>query len=213
MSIVVQKGNGFTGSYTASEIATAIDWTGTVSVYATYPGGAVIFSKTLALSTDGTKLEFVFSPADILNLDAEVYSVAGHLLSTSLGVDTYRLDYMTITDPSVISADMTLLTMTLAKIDGTPPGEAIKTLQNTPTGSTIINGWRGVTVTARQEDAYNIGTEIIGTEDISATTNAVGYAQLAVIKGTTVTVSCPSFGKTVTVDTTGHDTIDLSTYF
>ena len=33
MSIVVQKGNGYSGQYTAAVIATATDWTGTASVY------------------------------------------------------------------------------------------------------------------------------------------------------------------------------------
>jgi hypothetical protein len=213
MSIVVQKGNGFTGSYTAPEIATAIDWAGTASVYATYPGGAVIFSKTLALSMDRTKLEFVFSPADILNLDAGVYTIVGHLVSETLNVDTYRFDYMTVTTNVVSPEPMTLLTVTLEKVDGTPAGTETRTLQNTPTGAVVITGWKGVQLTVTHPEAYNIGTEIIGVEPITVTTNAAGYAQASVIKGATVVVACPSFGKSVEVDTTGRDIIDLSEYF
>lgn len=212
MSIVVTKGNSFSGQYTQAVIATATDWTGTAAVYASYPGTA-IFSVDLELSVDETKLLFTLPADDILNLDAGVYSVVGNLKSATLDIDTYRLDYMTVLDVVASDQPMTLLTMTIAKIDGTPTGTEIQTLQNTTTGAVAVLGWRGVTVNATHQTAYNIGTDIIGTETISTTTNAAGYAQLAVIKGSTVTVTCPSFGKTVTVDTTGLDTIDLSSFF
>jgi len=187
MSIVVQKGNGFNGTYTAAEIVTAVDWTGTVKVYATYPGGTAIFEKPLVLNT--STLNFTFDAADILNLDAGVYSVVGNLVSATLGVDTYRLDYMTVTEAVISAQPMTIITMTIAKIDGTPTGEATKTLSNTASGAVVVNGWKGVQVTASHPTAYNIDTEIIGTETISTTTNAAGYAQLSVLKGSTVLVS------------------------
>lgn len=120
---------------------------------------------------------------------------------------------MTVTEAVASDQPMTTITMTIAKIDGTPAGEATKTLQNTATGSVIINSWKGVKVTATHPTAYNIDNDIIGTEVITTETNASGYAQLAVIKGSTVTVTCPSFGKSVTIDTIGLDTIDLSTFF
>ena len=212
MSIVVQKGNAFSGQYTQAVIATATDWTGTASVYASYPGTA-IFSVALALSGDGTKLIFTLPADQILNLDAGVYSVVGNLKSTALGIDTYRVDYMTVTDTVISEQPMTTITMTIGKVDGTPTGTATKTLENQNGSAVVVNGWRGVKVTATLNDAYNIGTDIIGTESISTKTNAAGYAELSVIKGSTVTVSCPAFGKSVTVDTTGLDTIDLSTFF
>lgn len=212
MSIVVTKGNAKSLQYTQDAIATATDWTGTAAVYASYPGTA-IFSVNLELSVDGTKLLLTLPADDILNLDAGVYSIVGNLKSATLGIDTYRLDYMTVLDVVASDQPMTTITMTIAKIDGTPTGEATKTLQNTPTGATVINGWKGVRVTATLDDAYNIGTDIIGTETITTETNAAGYAQLDVIKGSTVTVACHSFGKSISVDTTGIDTIDLSTYF
>lgn len=77
----------------------------------------------------------------------------------------------------------------------------------------LVSSWKGVSLTASTPLAYNIGTDIVGNESLSTITNESGYAQLAVIKGSTVTVTCPSFGKSITVDTTGLDTIDLSTYF
>ena len=212
MSIVVQKGNSFSGQYTQAVIATANDWTGTAKVYSSYPGTA-IFSVDLALSGDGTKLLFTLPSDQILNLDAGVYSVVGNLVSATLGIDTYRQDYLTVNDVVVSDQPMTTITMTITKIDGTPAGEATKTLANSTAGATVVNGWKGVKVTATHPTAYNIDTDIIGTETITTETNAAGYAQLVVIKGSTVTVSCPPFGKSVTVDTTGIDTIDLSTYF
>jgi len=212
MSIVVQKGNGFSGQYTQAVIATAADWTGTAAVYKTYPGSAV-FTVDLSVSVDGTKLLFTLPANQILNLDAGVYAVVGNMVSATLGIDTYRIDYMTVTEVVASEQPMTTLTMTVAKIDGTPTGSPTKTLTNTTSGTVLVNGWSGVKVTASHNTAYNIGTDIIGTETVTTETNAAGYAQLAVIKGSTVTVSCPSFGKTVTVDTTGLDTIDLSTYF
>lgn len=213
MSILVQKGNSFHGKYTADEIVTATDWTGTVKVYTAYPGGTALFTKTLTQSVDNTFLEFTFDASDILNLDAGTYYVVGNIKSVTLGIDTYRIDYMTVTDSVISDQPMTTITMTIAKIDGTPAGEATKTLQNTATGSVIINSWKGVKVTATHTTAYNIDNDIIGTEVITTETNASGYAQLAVIKGSTVTVTCPSFGKSVTIDTIGLDTIDLSTFF
>lgn len=212
MSIVVQKGNGYSGQYTAAVIATATDWTGTAAVYKTYPGTAV-FSVNLSISVDGTKLLFTLPADQILNLDAGVYSVVGNMVSATLGIDTYRIDYITVVDAVVSDQPMTTLTMTIAKIDGTPAGVGIRTLQNTPDGAVLVSGWRGVQVKATVNTAFNIGADIIGTETVATETNAAGYAQLAVIKGSTVTVSCPSFGKTVTVDTTGLDTIDLSEFF
>ena len=80
-------------------------------------------------------------------------------------------------------------------------------------GLRMVTRWKGAQVKATIAAAFNSGTDIIGTETVTTETNAAGYAQLAVIKGSTVTVTCPSFGKSVTVDTTGLDTIDLSTYF
>ena len=212
MSIVVQKGNGYSGQYTAAVIATATDWTGTAAVYKTYPGTAV-FSVNLSISVDGTKLLFTLPADQILNLDAGVYSVVGNMVSATLDIDTYRIDYITVVDAVVSDQLRTTLTMTIAKVDGTPTGEATKTLTNQGGTAVVVNGWRGVKVTATHSTAYNIGTDIIGTESISTETNAAGYAQLAVIKGSTVTVSCSSLGKSVTVDTTGLDTVDLSDSF
>lgn len=211
-NIVRQKGSGFSGGYTGATIPTATDWAGTISIHREYPG-SVIISKALTQSPDLSKLLFSFDAADILGLDAGVYTLAGHLVSPSLGEDSYRIDYLTVTEAVISSQPMTIITMTIAKLDGTPTGTAAKALRNTDGLASVVNEWKGVQVTAKQSEAYNIGTDIISIETISTETNAAGYAQLPVIKGSTVTVSCPAFGKSVTIDTTGLDTIDLSSSF
>jgi len=378
MSIIVQKGNNFSGMYTAAEIATATDWTGTVKVYAVYPGGLAVLEKPLVLST--TTLNFSFGVDDILNLSAGVYSIIGNLVSASLGVDAYRRDQMTVIDNVVSTGDMTTLTMTILKVDGTAAGDEESVLENyvtqpesvivgytdevtsTPDPSAppkwrayigidvisagyevtiptrtfatsslahsyldnfmdlddgfgtsatvvktvtyandafsasgvrtfpdtgqyinrnpfavynltefpteaefnafvetvlsnakvdrtsqytsvafkeeygggsittttkipiysspepvsttrVIKRWKGAKVVINLADAYNIDTDIIGVEDVSVYTNSEGYAQINVIKGSTVTVSCPALGKSVSVNTTGISTIDLSAYF
>lgn len=227
MSIVVTKGNSFSGQYTQAVIATATDWTGTASVYSNYPGTA-IFSVDLELSGDGTKLLFTLPSDQILNLDAGSYSVVGNIKSTTLGIDTYRIDYMTVTDVIVSEQPMTKLFMTISKRDGTPPGAATKTLQNYQPPNyqdengvtvisyatvTVVNVWKGVSVIATYPVAETIDGTIWGVGKTETETNASGYAELFVLKGSVPTVSCPAFGKSVTVDTTGLDTIDLSTFF
>lgn len=211
MATVFHKGSGFSAEYASTDFPTLTsDWTGSVSIYAAYPGTAV---DTWTLTRVGDVMTLAIPPEDILNLNDGVYTLVATIANTVLGISISTVDYVTVVPVSAVGADMTTITMTIAKIDGTPTGEATKTLSNTTAGVTVVNGWRGVRVTATINDAYNIGTDIIGTETITTETNAAGYAQLAVIKGSTVTVTCPPFGKAVTVDTTGIDTIDLSTFF
>lgn len=212
MSIVIAKGNDFSGQYTQAVIATATDWTGTVKVYSSYPGTA-IFSVDLTMSGDGSKLLFTLPADDILNLNAGVYAIVGNIVSNTLDINTYRVDYITIQNADISGQPTTVITMTILKVDGSPAGSVARTLVNSVDGATAVSSWRGVSVTASHQVADEISGVIIGTETVSTETNAAGYAQLSVIKGQTVIVSCPSFGKNITVDTTGHDTIDLSSYF
>lgn len=209
--MLLQKGLGYNATYASLDYPVLdANWTGSVSFYTTYPGTAT-FAKTLTVAADVFSLNLTV--ADILNLAAGVYSVVSTMVNAPLGLEISSVEYATVTELIISDRPMTTITMTIAKIDGTPTGEATKTLSNTTGGVTVVNGWKGVKITATHPTAYNIGTDIIGTETITTETNAAGYAQLVVIKGSTVTVSCPSFGKSVTVDTTGIDTIDLSTFF
>ena len=211
MAIVFHKGSGFSAEYASTDYPTLTsDWTGSVSIYATYPGTAV---DTWTLTRVGNVMTLAVPPEDILNLNDGAYTLVATISNTVLGISISTVDYVTVVPIQAVGGDMTTITMTIVKIDGTPTGYGTETLVNTVDGAVVTQGWKGVKVTASHTTAYNIGTDIIGTETITTETNAAGYAQLAVIKGSTVTVSCPSFGKTVTVDTTGLDTIDLSTYF
>lgn len=211
MATVWRKGSGFNAEYSSTDFPVlSDDWTGTAELFA---ANATIATDSWALVRVGNIMTLSVSPTEINNLDEGVYTLKSSFINTVLGVTVSSLEYVTVTAFVTSDQPMTMLTMTIAKIDGTPTGYGTETLVNTVDGAVVMQRWKGVKVTASHTTAYNIGTDIIGTETITTETNAAGYAQLAVIKGSTVTVACPSFGKTVTVDTTGHDTIDLSTFF
>jgi hypothetical protein len=96
---------------------------------------------------------------------------------------------------------------------GSPVGSASTTLVNSTTGTRLVSTWKGVTVTAALTIASEQDGDIIGAATVSAETNACGYFELIIVQDLTVTVTCPSFGKSILVDTTGLDSIDLSTFF
>lgn len=213
MSIVITKGSSFSGFYSAPDIGVFEDWAGSVAIYTSYPAGQVKLSAPLVFDSITKRLNFALSVADVDALDTGMLYFVSSIFSDESGISVEKIDYVTVVSASVTSVPMTTLTMTIAKIDGTPAGKETRTLTNTVDGAVVTLGWDGVQVTASHPVADEISGAIIGTETISTKTNAAGYAQLAVIKGSTVTVSCPSFGKTVEVNTTGLDTIDLSTHF
>jgi hypothetical protein len=103
---------------------------------------------------------------------------------------------------------------TLETPAGAVPGTAGTALSNSASGSVILaDTWNGVTVTASISVADASSGKIVTVDKITRTTNDKGYFELYVIQGLTVTVSCPSFGKSVVVPTTGLTSIDLSTFF
>jgi len=212
MSIVLAKGSAYTYSYSSPDYPVLDnDWVGSVAIYATYPGQPVI---EIPMSRIGNVMIASLSIEDIMNLNTGVYTVISTMSNPVIGESVGLLEYATVTSVSAISSTpMTTLTMTITKVDGTSAGKETRTLTNTVDGAMIVLGWDGVTVTASHPVADEVTGVIVGTETVSTKTNAAGYAQLAVIKGQTVTITCPSFGKTVTVDTTGLDEIDLSSYF
>lgn len=212
MSIVLKKGEEYQAQYSSSDFpALSDDWTGSVSLYTSYPGTAV-FSK--AMARNGNVMLLSLSIAEILNLESGVYYLVASLANSVLGVTITTLEYATVTPRiGAENAEFCLITMTILKSDGSPAGRETRTLTNSVDGVTVTLGWAGVTVTASNATADEMDNTIIGTEAISTTTNAAGYAQLSVLKGLTVTVSCPAFGRSVNVDTTGLDTVDLNSYF
>jgi hypothetical protein len=84
----------------------------------------------------------------------------------------------------------------------------------------IVNGvmttvaiWAGVKVTATITVADVISGSVITIERVDVTTNEAGYFEIPVLRGLTIIVTCPIFGKSVTVNTTGQPSIDISTLF
>ena len=111
-------------------------------------------------------------------------------------------------------------TFTLCKIHGRilnmagePVGAMSSSLVTVGGVVTLTETWKGVSVTAGITGATDSSGSVIGVDRISTLTDATGYFELYVIQGLVVSISSPSFGKSVTVDTTGLDTIDLSTFF
>lgn len=211
MPIVMQRGSAYTYNVSSS-LFPLLDsnWTGTFDIFT---DNMTIKVKTFQMVRGTSSMSVAIDSLSTLSLNSGLYVAVATFVNSDTFLTISSLDYITVVDAVVSDQPMTTLTMTIAKIDGTPTGVGIQTLQNTPDGAVLVSGWRGVQVKATINTAFNIGTDIIGTETVTTETNAAGYAQLAVIKGSTVTVSCPSFGKTVTVDTTGLDTIDLSEFF
>lgn len=124
-----------------------------------------------------------------------------------------------VVDAENVVRAMCYVTMTLLKVDGMPVGKPTKTLVNKPSigGASpylqLSDSWIGVPVTAKLSLIDNIGDLVITTDVVRTTTDSTGFAQFKVFQGYSITISCTSLGSAVTIDTTGLDTIDLSTFF
>ena len=212
MSILLQKGLPYSADYASNDFPVLdSNWSGEVSLYSQYPGVPV---ATYPMALVGNVLKLTISIEEILLLDAGVYAFVSKIINEVEQYSVSVLEYATVTPALTVTGQpMTAISMTIAKVDGTPAGKETKTLTSTVNGAVVTLGWDGVQVTASHSVADEVSGAIIGTETISTKTNAAGYAQLSVIKGQTVTVSCPSFGKSVIIDTTGLDAVDLSNSF
>lgn len=213
MNISIVKGESQSGYYTNTSIGLATDWVGTYSLYTSYPGTPII-TKALVFNGALGRMDWSWLASDTLNLTAGTYYMVGQVSSATLGVTTNKIDYLTILAAAGVTREpMTTISVTISKGDDTPAGKETKELVNTDTGTMIVSGWEGVSIIAKHPSADSVNGVVVGVEPIYVKTNAAGYAQFLWIKGQPVEVSCPSFGKTVTVDTTGLDSIDLSSYF
>ncbi len=213
MSIVINKGVSFTTSYSSMSFTSLdnINWQGTAKLFAVYPSSAPILLTQLIKGIDAFLL--TINPADIVNIDTGVYTLEVTITNTELGYSSITTEAVTIVAADISGSDKTILSVTICKLDGTPAGREVRSLSNVLGGSVVTLAWEGVQVMATHQIADEVLGVVIGTETVTTRTNSAGYAQIPVIKGQTVTVTCPSFGKSVTVDTTGLDTIDLSSYF
>lgn len=103
---------------------------------------------------------------------------------------------------------------TLLTPEGNPVGSASSTLANNTDGTTaLVSNWKGVTVTATLSTAQYLAGKVITTERVSTESNEYGYFELHIVQGLTANVTCPAFGKSVAVNTTGLDSVDISSYF
>lgn len=215
MSVIMTKGEDFVAQYSVTDMASASDWVGTVGMYSDYPNSSALLTKTLVYDPLVPALVLTIPLGDLQDIPAGMYALVANISSVTLSVSVNKLDYATLLAAgSILSEPMTMLTMTLIKSDGTPAGKETRTLK--PNGDGTMSAaiaWEGVSVTISNSAADAISGKVVDTETITVKTDPAGYAQAAVIKGMIVNVSCPYFGKSITVDTTGHDTIDLSSYF
>lgn len=209
--MILAKGLSHSSVYSSTDFPILSDnWTGSASLYVAYPGTA-IFTKTLVRVGNTMTLELTI--AEILNLAMGEYSFVTTITNAVLGVTITSLEYATVSAINGSPATMCKLFGTILKGDGTPAGREGQSMSNTIDGPVLALNWKGVPVTTSFPIADEVSGDIVGVETLSTMTNAAGYFEQYVIQGLITAVSCPAFGKSVQVDTTGLTEKDLSSYF
>ena len=209
MNMLLQKGSDYNATYASADYPVLIaDWTGSVSFYLNYPGTPVF---TKALTVVDNKFVLNLTVGEILNLVVGVYSVVASFSNTVLGVEMSSLEYATVLAINTSSVTMCKIFGTVIKLDGTPTGNETKVLGSSSTGLQVNLDWEGIQVKATLPVAEVSSGDVVSIENVVTTTNTVGYFELYVIQGLTVIVSCLVFGKNITVNTTGHTAVDIST--
>lgn len=213
MSVLLTKGTAYNADYSSTDFPVLdANWTGSISLYSTYPGTAVI-EIPLTLNQINDTLELRIGTGDLTTVEVGVYYYVSRFVNSPLAITIERVEYATVRSITISGpTPMTTLYITMMKTDGTPAGKEIRTLTNTGTTTQIVLGWKGVDIVVSNLVADEVTGLVVDTEITTVTTNAAGYAQVAVVKGLTVNVTCSFFG-VITVNTTGLDSIDLSTYF
>lgn len=209
----VNRGDGLTANYTTSNFGDAVDWTGTATLYRSYPDEA---SLTKALTYITTALQLELTSVDLVSLALGQYTLVTTQTSVSLGVSVPRTDFVVMAPALSASGDFTYcdITMTLLKADGTPAGAESNKSYTTIEGVKLYYGWNGVSVTAKPATVLKDGTVLVDVETLTTKTDGAGYASFRVVQGSIVTVTCPALSPTsVVVDTTGETAIDISSYF
>lgn len=211
MSMLLQKGLDYNATYSSLDYPVLdANWTGSVSFCTTYPGSPT-FAKPLVITGNTFTLSLTIS--EILNLNDGVYSVVATMSNLPLGVEISSLEYATVTPVNISASPKCKIYGTIEKADGTPTGTPTSALANSTSGVILQSGWKGVEVRVSIPVADSDSGKIVSIETLTTTTNAAGYFEMYVIQGLTVTVSCPSFGKSVAVSTTGLTEVDISTFF
>jgi len=213
MNIILQKGQAYSADYSSTVDFPVLvsGWTGQVALYLTFPGAAV-FTKPLVRVDNTMQLRLTVN--DILGIPDGMYYFVATIANPDLGASVNVVDMATVVPVSLSDpGNLCTISMTIGKIDGSAAGSPSSAMTNTVGGTSIVSSWAGIKITATHAAASKTGNTILDTETVSTFTNAAGYAQLTILKGVTATITCPYFGKTVTVNTANLDAIDLSTYF
>jgi hypothetical protein len=109
-----------------------------------------------------------------------------------------------------VTETMCYITMTLTDIDGNPVGQPSIDLVDNGTNWILTNTWEGVKVSASILSAKTVDGKVAVTDRITQMTDEKGFTRFRVYQGLSVRISYSGLGAPVTVDTTGHTTIDLS---
>lgn len=213
MSITIRKGEFPTIVLRFPSYPDTTGGSGTITVSG-YGGSPTIFSVALSLHDSNTALAAPFTATEMNLLEAQTaYSCTSDVVLPTYGVNVTHVSTLNVSAETAIQADMTRLYGKIIKPDGTPAGSMKRVPVATQDGIVLTSVWGGVTITAKHIPSTEFQDSIVGIESVITMSDAAGLFELYVLKGITVAVSCNSFGKTVTVDTTGLDAIDLSDFF
>lgn len=221
MSIILNKGSGYSAEYTTTDFVLLGSgdvgyglgndlWVGALSLYTTYPG---VPNYSKAMSRLGTALILNIPNSDILNLVNGTYTAVASITNAALGQQIIMVDYATVIPVNLSASSMCKIYGTIEKLNGTPTGASSSSLVNSTDGLALQSTWKGVEVRVSISVADVDAGKVVSIEPVTTTTNAAGYFELYVLRGLTVTVTCPSFGKSVVIDTTGLAEKDISTLF
>lgn len=209
MSITLNKGSGYSATYTSPEYPTLNDnWSGSFELYGSYPN-VLSFSK--ALTRVSNSMTVSLSMEDVQTLALGLYTLIVRFSESTSGLSIATMDYATVVGIPVSDLPMTRLYGTMVRVDNQPAGKTTTKTYNIAGGGVgITYVLLGISISVAPTTVDTVSGEVIVLDPVTTTTNAVGYWEQYVIQGTTVKVTCPSSGINLTVDTTGETDIDLS---
>jgi hypothetical protein len=208
MAIILTKGSTYSANFSSSDYpALTSDWTGEAKFYLTFPGTAAL-TKTLTRVDNAMALSLTLE--DIMALTNGTYSMVITLTNAVISVTIQTLYYVTVVAVPTLTVDMCKIFGTVIKTDTSAAGSEKLIMAMVNGTLTSVSTWNGVQITVKSASASVVDADVVGIEQLTTLTSNAGYFEVYVIRGLTVTVSCSSFGKSITVDTTGHTTFDIS---
>jgi len=210
MTVALQQGQDFTATYASSQFPTlSDDWAAKIDIYADYPNGSSLFTKNMVRNVN--EFDLLILGVELASLLVGPYSFVSTFVNSVTGITIITLDTANVSPLRISTEPMCKIFGTVIKPDGTAAGQAVITPANPFLGTPEVVNWIGVVVTAAVTPAAANNSDVVDIETISTITNKLGYFEIYVIEGLTAKLTCPVFGETVTVVTTGHTTIDIST--